>query len=447
MMRPQLIVLLIFLVPSVARGQDEVFGVGSADEMVASATQPASKPAASTRPSHAKNPPGILDKLVQVDTADKWSDGTTFNANVCDASAGGPARVELGFKDNDFPRTGTWTSPEVKAQFPFTDLIASFNPTTPGNSGATLEVRVEQGGVWSPFIYMQSWGKVLTPMDRPTKWDGGHADIDQLILDRPATKYQAKITLVSFDFDAKDARLAPSVRRLSVCYSGVVTDAKRREKILRDSNDPTTRPSTIGEWARDLKVPFRGQGDFKNPRALWGMICSPTSVSMVLQYYGVDRPTPENALAIYDPYYDLFGNWGRAVSYAGDCGLDAHLARFRNWDQVKEKIAAGVPVIASIRFREGQVKGFLYDHTFGHLLVIRGFTPGGDLIVNDPASRDKGNGVIYKPEEMAKAWFDNGGVGYVIERPKREHAEGEVAAEKSPPATAPTTMPTARAGG
>jgi hypothetical protein len=41
------------------------------------------------------------------------------------------------------------------------------------------------------------------------------------------------------------------------------------------------------------------------------------------------------------------------------------------------------------------VKGFIYENTGGHLLVIRGFTPGGDVIVNDPASRDKGNGAIY----------------------------------------------------
>ena len=78
-----------------------------------------------------------------------------------------------------------------------------------------------------------------------------------------------------------------------------------------------------------------------------------------------------------------------------------------------------MPVIASIKFRKGAVKGFLYDQTAGHLLVIRGFKDNGDVIVNDPAKRDKGNGVVYKADEMAKAWFDNGGVGYVIEKPKR----------------------------
>jgi hypothetical protein len=164
------------------------------------------------------------------------------------------------------------------------------------------------------------------------------------------------------------------------------------------------------------------------------MICSPTSVSMVLEYHGVNRTTLENAMAIYDPHFDLFGNWGRAVSRAGEMGLDAWLTRFRNWDQVKAEIANGNPVIASIYFQRGEVKGFIYEQTAGHLLVIRGFTPTGDVIVNDPASRDKGNGATYPASEFARAWFDNGGVGYVIHKPAD-------AAIVQSPTTAPTTAP------
>jgi hypothetical protein len=237
-----------------------------------------------------------------------------------------------------------------------------------------------------------------------------------MFLDKPATKYQARVSVASFEYDPNAPR--PAIRRLSVCYSGIVTDPDRRARVLRSTNGPTTRPSTIDNWARDLAVPFRGQGEDRNPKVLRKLICSPTSTSMVLQFYGFDRPTVENATAIYDPVNDLFGNWGRAISRAGDFGLDAYLARFRNWDQVHAMIARGVPVIASIRFKRGEVKGFLYEFTKGHLLVIRGFKPNGDVIVNDPARKDQGDGVVYKADEMAKAWFNHGGVGYVIERPK-----------------------------
>jgi hypothetical protein len=407
-----------------------VLALGTGTGVVVSAgdvPRPATQPA--TRRPGDENPPGILDKLDQVVSADDWSAGTLANANV---HPDPHAQVELGYRESDYPRLGNWTGPEVEAAFPFDELIASFNVTTPGSTGVTLDVRVEQDGAWSPWMYLQSWGKTLTPVDRPAHWDGGRVRVDTMFLDKPATRYQARVSFASFEYDPKAPR--PAIRRLSVCYSGMVTDPDRRARILRSSNDPTTRPSTIGNWARDLSVPFRGQGEDRNPKVIRKLICSPTSTSMVLQYYGFDRPTVENATAIYDPYNDLFGNWGRAISRAGDFGLDAYLARFRNWDQVHAMIARGVPVIASIRFKRGEVKGFLYEFTRGHLLVIRGFKPNGDVIVNDPARKDQGNGVVYKADEMAKAWFNHGGVGYVIERPTDE-------APTVASGSAPTTRP------
>ena len=379
---------------------------------VLASESPATQPASPQKQhlSRSENPPGIVDRLEQVIGADSWSAGMLVNANVHPDS---PGRVELGYRESGYPRVGSWTSAEAATDYPFDELIASFNVSTPGLTGVTLEIRVEQDGVWSPWLYLQSWGRTLTPPDRTTKWDGGRVDVDTLLLDKPATKYQTRVHFQSFEFDPNAPR--PSIRRLSVCYSGVVSDPERRAKLSQETNKPA-RPSE-GDWARDLPVPFRGQGADDVPKSIRKLICSPTSTSMVLAFYGIDRPTVENASAIYDPCHDLFGNWGRAVARAGELGLDSYLTRFRNWDKVHEMIARGTPVIASIRFKRGQVQGFLYEFTEGHLLVIRGFKPNGDVIVNDPARKAKGNGVVYPAAEFAKAWFDQGGVGYVIERP------------------------------
>jgi hypothetical protein len=78
-------------------------------------------------------------------------------------------------------------------------------------------------------------------------------------------------------------------------------------------------------------------------------------------------------------------------------------------------IAQGQPIVAAINFRKGEFPSNPMQETDGHLIVIRGFTSGGDVICNDPASKDKGNGIVYKADELGKAWFDNaGGVAYVI---------------------------------
>ena len=44
---------------------------------------------------------------------------------------------------------------------------------------------------------------------------------------------------------------------------------------------------------------------------------------------------------------------------------------------VKAEIARGQPVIAAIQFKKGEMPSAVFGSTNGHLIVIRGFTPGG----------------------------------------------------------------------
>ncbi len=317
-----------------------------------------------------------------------------------------------------FPRSGTWTSDIIETAFPFTELIPSWNATVPRDTGVFFQVKTRNAadGQWSPWLYIGQWGRTpaTDPMDRVVRFDRGMVNVDNLTLDEPANAYQFRATLLSFDMSHE---VNPSIRRITVSYSGVVDDAGERERIARtDRSEPSVPWGPRGDWARSLPVPFRAQGIEAKPLA--GQICSPTSTSMVMAYCGVDLPTEQNALAIYDEEHDMFGNWGRAVQRAGSLGLDAWLQRFRNWDQVKAMIARGQPIVAGIKFKKGEFPSALYSETDGHLIVIRGFTKAGDPIVNDPADRNKGNGVVYKADDLARAWFAHGGVGYVIRKPE-----------------------------
>jgi hypothetical protein len=364
------------------------------------------------------NPPGMVDRVDFFDTAAAWAQGKRERVEVL---ADVPARLKLhdvpipaktptakGYEPG-FSRSGLWTSPEVRTAYGFTELIPSYNPGCPAETGVRIDVRARDAasGAWSPWFYLGCWGKAIGKPQRLIKDPNfGEVDVDTLILYRPADTYQVRLSLYAF---ALDQSVNPTLRRLAVCYSGVVSDPERRAELVM--------PVSIdADFARDIPVPFRAQGNAAKP--LRPEICSPTSVSMVMQYLGHDRPTEENALAIYDIEYDMFGNWGRAVAWAGENGFDAWLTRFRTWDQVKATIATGQPIIASIRFKKGECPSFVIDHTAGHLIVIRGVTKDGDLIVNDPASRTRGNGAVYKADEMAKAWIAHGGVGYIIRKPR-----------------------------
>ena len=343
------------------------------------------------------NPPGMTDRLDLIDSVEAWERGRRERVSVRPAH---PASLVLDEGGNAYPCTGRWTSAEVKTAFPFTELLPSWNVSAPPDTGLRLEVRVRgaRGGRWSPWLYLGSWGRTPPATKRVVSCRHGVVNVDYLALDAAADAYQVRVEFLSFSLNKQ---ASPSLRRVAVCYSGV-TGAPRR-------------PSPVEGWARDLNVPFRTQRDA--PKSLSGEICSPTSVTMVLAHFGVERPVVENALSIWDDENEMFGNWGRAVALASELGMDGWLTRFRHWDRVKAQIAAGQPVIASIRFKKGEFPSAILPETSGHLIVIRGFTPAGEVIVNDPASREKGNGVVYRAEELARAWFDHGGVGYIIHKP------------------------------
>jgi hypothetical protein len=352
------------------------------------------------------NPPGMVDHLDFFETAADWERGHSQRVELLHNA---PVRLRLNDPRGKYPRIGTWTSPEVPTEFPFTELIPSYNPHCPPDTGIRYDVRARdaRSANWSPWFYLGSWGRSYGKEERITTNPAfGNVDVDTLLLRQPADAYQVRLSFYAFGLDEK---VNPELRRLTVSYSGVVEDPARRDELIAHVTVPP-------DFARDIPVPFRAQGNAAKP--LRPEICSPTSVSMVMQYLGLDLPTEENALGIYDSENDMFGNWGRAVAWAGENGFDAWLTRFRNWDQVKQTLAQGQPIIASIRFKKGECPSFVFPQSAGHLIVIRGVTKDGDLIVNDPASRTHGNGAIYKSDELAKAWIAHGGVGYIIRRPR-----------------------------
>jgi hypothetical protein len=395
-MRPRQIILLTLITT--------VLVAGGLIVALVSVRPGAARAVRSTNP--LKGKAEMVDRLAMFDTGAEFEDGKLEHVRV-DASS--PARVVLDdTRTNTYPRYGHWISPEVSTELGFTELIPSWNVTCPPNTGVRFDVRARdaRSGQWTPWLYAGQWGRNVGNRARVVTCPWGTVHVDTLLLDRPANAYQIRARLESFDLDRS---VNPSIRRVSVSYSGRVRDQATRERL--------THPVTIvGDWRRDLAVPFFAQGTA--PSNVKGSICSPTSTTMVMSYWGVRRPLLENALAIYDDERDIFGNWGRAVARAGELGFDAWLTRMRNWQQVKAMIAQGQPVIAAVNFTKGQFPSSVLDETDGHLIVIRGFNGDGDVICNDPASKDKGNGVVYKADELARAWFANaGGVAYVIRGP------------------------------
>ena len=155
-----------------------------------------------------------------------------------------------------------------------------------------------------------------------------------------------------------------------------------------------------------------------------GSICCPTCISMVLESHGIRLPTLQVAAEALDTENDIYGNWPRAAQLVVKHGLESFVTRFRGDDDVKRMIARGLPVVASIRARKGELTRARYDRTAGHLILIRGFTPEGEYIVNDPYSEGpEGEESVYPKDDIRRVWFDKGGAGIVILDPRARKAD------------------------
>jgi hypothetical protein len=120
---------------------------------------------------------------------------------------------------------------------------------------------------------------------------------------------------------------------------------------------------------------------------------------------------------MYDHSYQGTGNWPFGVAYAGRYGLEGFVTRLRSLAELERFIDAGIPVITSQSFKETELPGSGYS-TSGHMMVVVGFTPSGDVIANDPAAPDDGAvRRVYPRAAIENVWLrgsSSGGIVYIL---------------------------------
>nr|WP_245691207.1 C39 family peptidase [Sinosporangium album] len=332
----------------------------------------------------------------------------------------------LGAKTWEFAR---WTGPERAVGFPATELIASWTADTPAGTWIEIELRGRNAAGLTRWYSMGRWAygdaDILRTSVTGQRDRDGRVDTDTFVAaaGRPVTAYQLRATL----YRSPGSAATPVVRSLGTMASAV--PAARRVAV-----------STGGTaWGTELKVPRRSQHAHRGHYPQWNgggqAWCSPTSVAMVLEYWGkgpsarqtawVDRsdPAPEvdhAARHVYDYAYKGAGNWPFNVAYAGHHGLEGFVTRLRSLAELERFTAAGVPVVTSQSFTPAELRGAGYA-TDGHLMVVIGFTRTGDVIANDPAApTDDGVRRVYSRADFENVWLrgsNSRGIAYIIHPP------------------------------
>lgn len=298
--------------------------------------------------------------------------------------------------------SGVFVSPIMETTS-FSRLIASWNALTPPETSVECLVRVEVEGSWSKFFSYGEWALGRQNKSMHQEDELATFSIDTLtIKGNKANRVQFQVNLKRDDYNLESPQLK------------LVT-------LTLDTNQMDFRSFYSQEEEVVLPVPEISQ--MLVPE-IGNSICSPTSVTMVLNYRGLDLKPEKVAELAKDYGSNVYGNWSYNVAVAGALGREAYVS-FLRFEDVKKYLREGQPVVASITVKSSDELDHLplrkdgsgiMTYPSGHLLVIRGFTTlnGRDVVlVNDPAAPSEEEvSRYYDLDQFLKVWKK---VGYIIQ--------------------------------
>lgn len=328
-------------------------------------------------------------------------------------------RVSGGAKKYD---SGSWTSPWQSTGFAAKSLIPSWTIQSPTGTWARIEVRVKSGsttGSWDTIAnYAFSASYIKRASGSAQTDDLAKLSTDTVLANsgKSFTSWQVRVLLMR----PVGAKTTPTLEAVNG------TQATYATRTISTSSTTMTK-------TKELAVPMYSQMIHKGEYPEWGgggeAWCSPTSTAMVMRYFGKGPTAADYAWTsfqdgfvdhaaryTFDYAYDGTGNWPFNTAYAARHSLDAFVTRLYTLRDAEAFINAGIPLVASIAFGKGELDGAPISSTPGHLVVIRGFTSAGSVIVNDPAaSKNSTVRRVYNRAQFEKAWQrGSGGVVYVI---------------------------------
>nr|WP_245992401.1 C39 family peptidase [Prauserella muralis] len=316
-----------------------------------------------------------------------------------------------------------WTSPVHAPGFDATELIASWNATTPPGTWLRVEARADtSSGERTGWYALGEWAYGDGDITRTSiaGQDDAHATVTvDTLTAKPGTglrAYQLRVTLLR----APGSAATPVLRA-----AGAMTS-----RVPGRFEVPVSPPGPA--CGVELAVPRYAQNVHRGAYPEYGgggeSWCSPAATAMVVGYWGrgpgagelawLPHGYPDPAVAhaarhTYDHAYGGTGNWPFNAAYAAHHGLRAHVTRLRSLAELETWVARGVPVVTSQSFLPDEL-GAPYG-TAGHLMVVTGFTADGDVIVNDPAV--DAVRTVYRRERFETVW----------QRTRRRTADGRVA--------------------
>lgn len=274
---------------------------------------------------------------------------------------------------------------------PWDELVLSWEADTPGNTA--LEFLFVEG---DQTLSLGRWSSKSRTSVNNQNTNGIRVFTDTLVLPKGMSRTGAKVKVRMIP----DGSQWPTLYRVHMNLSAWLPEQAGYGEV------PLISP---------LNVPMRAQAKYPNG----GVLCSPTSVSMILAYWAqelkrpeLDRDVPLVQTGVFDPGWNGTGNWPFNTAYAAALpGMTGYVTRLRDIEDLLAWLRAGVPVACSVSYDLLKGKGKKGEND-GHLVVAVGTDAEGNIVFNDP-----GRNVVrytYKTEDFLKAWGSSRNTVYLI---------------------------------
>ncbi|MBO4707794.1 MAG: C39 family peptidase [Elusimicrobiaceae bacterium] len=278
-------------------------------------------------------------------------------------------------------------SKPIKTPFEFDTLVPSINIIYKSKDAAVLvqcAVKTEQG--WSKFYKLFYLSKNYKKTFSNLKDNFINRKADTVLPCTKATAFKLQITL------------------LGKAKINLITAALTNKNIKHNSE---LSLESLGVTNIELPIKPLSQKEYKI-KSLRNEICSPTSLTMALNYFGKKVALDDTIKGVFDNGAKIYGTWPFNTAFSGELGLKCCVTRCVSLAQAEAEIYQARPLIISIEFKNGELKNAPVKQTEGHLIILIGLDENGDFIAIDPAAKTaKTARRIYSRKDLAKVWLKN----------------------------------------
>ena len=324
----------------------------------------------------------------------------------------GTGAIVLSSNNNKYIEYGIYTSQVINLKT-FKRLLVSWNCETPKGTWIEVQARAfisyyddnkNSTYEWSDWLSFGKWG---THIKRSSKSPDSHLakiSTDEFIIKGNYTDTASKIQIRAL-LHTENTNVTPSIRQFIISYKD---NTPRINGIEIPSNKIIDVPS-YSQYIRDKNIV--------------SVICSPTSITMLLNRRNENLIVEETAWSCFDYDYEAFGNWLFNVAFASSLGYESFV-EYGNLKSLKREIYSGYPVAVSVKYTN-DINNLEYPYienapitTAGNILVVRGFEKKDGIdyvVVNDPAGKSNESVTRrYKLSEFESAWHRGSNIMYII---------------------------------